>query len=109
MRRILVLFASGAMWLLLPGIVRAQPLPTGPVSAFDGRLAVGAEVSATIGEEDETAYFNYTDYEHNALRMFRIGLSASWRPIERLAAVAEVRSEDLDSVRPYAVYLRVRP
>jgi hypothetical protein len=94
---------------MAPLSAQAQPLPEGPVTAFGGRLAVGAEIVATIGEEDQTAYFNYTDYEHNALRMFRIGFSASWRPIERLALVGEVRSEDFDIVRPYAAYVRFRP
>jgi hypothetical protein len=92
-----------------PGAAAAQSLPTGPVSAFDGRVVVGAEVAATVGETDESAFFNYTDYEHNALRMFRVALSASWQPLTRLAFVAEVRSEDLDAVRPYAAYVRVRP
>jgi hypothetical protein len=94
---------------MAPLSAQAQPLPEGPVTAFDGRLAVGAEIVATIGEEDHSAYFNYTDYEHNTLRMFRIGLSASWRPIDRLAFVGEVRSEDFDIVRPYAAYVRLRP
>lgn len=88
---------------------RAQALPTGPVTAFDGRVAVGGEVTATVGAEDHTAYFNYTDYEHNALRMFRVTLAASWRPATRLALVGEVRTEDFDNVRPYAAYVRVRP
>jgi hypothetical protein len=66
-------------------------------------------VAATFGAEDQLAYFNFTDYEHNALRMLRIALSASWRPMTRLALVAEVRTEDLDGVRPYAAYVRVRP
>lgn len=92
-----------------PGPLSAQSLPTGPVSAFDGRVSVGAEVAATFGEADDSAFFNYTDYEHNALRMFRVALSAAWQPLERLAFVGEVRSEDLDSVRPYAAYVRVRP
>jgi hypothetical protein len=87
----------------------AQPLPTGPVSAFDGRVAVGGEVAATFGAEDHVAYFNFTDYEHNSLRMLRIALSASWRPMTRLALIGEVRTEDLDGVRPYAAYVRVRP
>jgi hypothetical protein len=91
------------------GPAAAQSLPTGPVSAFDGRVSIGGEIVATIGEPDETAFFNYTDYEHNALRMFRVALSAAWRPVDRLALVGEVRSEDLDSVRPYAAYVRVRP
>ena len=102
-----------ALWLavlvLLPSAAAAQALPAGPVSAFDGRLGVGAEVVATIGDDDDSAFFNYTDYEHNVLRMFRVALSAAWRPVEPVAFVAEVRSEDLDQVRPYAAYIRVRP
>jgi hypothetical protein len=86
-----------------------QPLPTGPVSAFDGQLSIGAEVVATIGERDETAYFNYTDYERNVFRMVRLALAAAWTPVERVALVAEVRTEDFDRVRPYAAYIRVRP
>jgi hypothetical protein len=92
-----------------PSASSAQTLPSEPISALDGRLAVGVEVVATIGEADDSAFFNYTDYEHNALRMFRVGLSASWRPADRLAFVAEVRSEDLDQMRPYAAYVSVRP
>src|SRR5262245_31717746 len=87
----------------------AQSLPEGPVTAFNGKLAVGGAVEATIGEKDDTAFFNYTDYEHNTLRMFRVALSATWRPTNRVAFVGEVRSEDLSQVRPYAAYLRVRP
>jgi hypothetical protein len=98
-----------AAWLVAPLPALAQPLPAGPVSAFDGRLAVGAEVVATIGERDTDAFFNYTDYEHNTLRMFRVALSAAWRPVSRVAVVGEVRSEDLDVVRPYAAYIRIRP
>ena len=83
--------AALAACLLLPRPALAQTLPAGPVSAFDGRLLVGAEVVATIGAPDDEAYFNYTDYEHNTLRMFRLALSAAWRPISRIAVVGEVR------------------
>jgi hypothetical protein len=105
---------QGVAWLvvyltLLPGPAAAQGLPTGPVTTFDGRLSVGAEVVGTIGERDDDAFFNYTDYEHNVLRMVRIALSAAWRPAERIALVGEVRTEDFDVVRPYAAYVRVRP
>ena len=103
-----------AVWLslllmLLPRAAFAQALPAGPVSAFDGQLGVGAEVVATIGDRDTSAFFNYTGYEHNVLRMFRVALSAAWRPVEPVAFVAEVRSEDLDQVRAYAAYIRLRP
>ncbi len=94
---------------LLPRAASAQTLPAGPATAFDGRLAAGAEVVATIGDRDESAFFNYTDYEHNVLRMFRLALSGTWRPFDRLALVGEVQSEDLTEVRTYAAYVRVRP
>ncbi len=103
---------SRSIFLLLLLISRsgsAQTLPSGPVSALDGRLAVGAEVVATIGDHDDSAFFNYTDYEHNVLRMLRLALSAAWRPVEPVAFVADIRSEDLDDVRAYAAYVRVRP
>jgi hypothetical protein len=95
--------------LLIARSARAQMLPDGPIGAFDGRLSVGAEVVATVGDNDGSAFFNYTDYERNVLRMFRLSLSAAWRPVDRLALVADVRSEDLDDVRAYAAYVRVRP
>jgi hypothetical protein len=101
-----LVFTLGA---LLPLTASAQQLPAGPVSAFDGQVVVGAEISATAGNTDEIAYFNYTDYEHNTLRMLRLALSASWRPLSKVALVGEIRSEDLNHVRPYAAYVRVRP
>jgi hypothetical protein len=87
----------------------AQTLPAGPIRAFDGRLTVGGEVVATIGTTDDEAYFNYTDYERNALRMLRLSLSGAWRPWERVELVGELRSEDFANVKPYAAFVRVRP
>lgn len=73
------------------------------------QVTVSGEATATIGSQDDDAFFNYTDYEHNALRMFRVALAAMWRPASRLAFLAEVRSEDAQDVVPYALYVRVRP
>jgi len=87
----------------------AQPLPEGPVRAFDGRVTVGAEVMATIGNTDDVAFFNYTDYEHNALKLMRLSVSAIYHPASWLALVGELRSEDLQHPEPYAAYVRVRP
>jgi hypothetical protein len=87
----------------------AQVLPEGPIRAFDGRVVVGAEIVATAGSPDAEAWFNYTDYEHNALRMMRFGLSGSWRAAQWLAFVGEVRSEDFEQPAAYAAYMRVRP
>lgn len=87
----------------------AQSLPDGPVRALDGRLTVSGEVLATAGANDHSAYFNYTDYEHNVLRLMRIGLTGLWRPAHWLALAGELRSEDLGEVKPYAAYVRIRP
>jgi hypothetical protein len=87
----------------------AQTLPAGPMTALDGRLTVGAEIVGTIGDEDDVAFFNYTDYEHNALRSFRAALTGMWRPLERVAFIADVRTDNLEDVRAYAAYVRVRP
>jgi hypothetical protein len=92
-----------------PGPALAQTLPTGPLRALDGELLVSGEASVTVGDRDDVAYFNYTDYEHNALRLFRVSLAGAWQPVRRLAFVAELRSEDLDRPRAYAAYVRFRP
>jgi hypothetical protein len=106
--RVSTLFAV-LLVILLPCAASAQVLPYGPVATLDGRLAVGAEVVATIGDRDESAFYNYTDYEHNVLRMFRVALSGAWRPVDRVALVGELRSENFNQVRPYAAYIRLRP
>lgn len=92
-----------------PAPAGAQFLPEGPIRAFDGRVTLGGEVVATAGRRDVDKFFNYTDYEHNALRLLRLALSGVWRPYDRLAFVAEVRSEDLDRATASAAYVRIRP
>jgi hypothetical protein len=76
---------------------------------MDGQLLVSGEVVATISDPDAIGFFNYTDYEHNALRLFRFSLSGSWQPARRIAFVGEMRTEDLDRPRAYAAYIRFRP
>jgi hypothetical protein len=89
--------------------VCAQPLPEGPIRAFDGRVTVSGEVIATVGSADDITFFNYTDYQHNALRMMRLGVSGIYRPATWLAFLGEVRSEDLEHPETYAAYVRVQP
>src|SRR5437870_511414 len=105
MARLIVL-----LWCLAAAArVSAQVLPEDPVRTDDGRLVVSAEFLATVGSEDDTAFFNYTDYEHNALRTFRIGTSGVWRPTSWLVFAGEVRSEDLEHPGVYAAYARIHP
>src|SRR5262249_3228836 len=98
---------NAAHWLAC--CLVAQLLPGGPVEIAKGTVTVGGDVTATIGAKDQIAFFNFTDYEHNALRMFRVSLNGMWRPTEQFAFVSEIRSEDLHRVIPYAVCGRVRP
>jgi hypothetical protein len=86
-----------------------QVLPAGPLETGRGTVTISGEITATAGAQDDTAFFNYTDYEHNALRMFRLALLGMWRPSPRFAFLTEVRSENFQNVIPYALYARVRP
>jgi hypothetical protein len=95
------------------GLVRiataeAQGLPTEPVSLGDGRMVIGAEVSATMANQDP-GFFNYTDYEYSALRNFRFGVTAQVRASRRLQFLGEVRVDHLDRLQPFALFARIRP
>jgi hypothetical protein len=92
-----------------PGTAAAQLLPDRPVELGGGTVVVTGGVSVAASSHDEIAFFNYTDYEHNALRLFRISLAGTWRPTSRFAVLTELRSEDVEKVRPYGLYVRVRP
>ena len=97
--------------LLSPPAARAdaQWLPAEPIRLLDGRIRVSAAVTATFGSTDDETFFNYTDYERNALRTLQASLSGIWQPHERLAFLADLRSDDLDHLGAYAAYVRVRP
>jgi hypothetical protein len=86
----------------------AQGLPTEPVSIGDGRMVIGAEVSATLSNEDP-GFFNYTDYEYSALRNFRFGVTAQVRATRRLQFLGEIRVDHGDRLQPFALYARIRP
>jgi len=90
---------------------RAQELPTGPLSFANGAVVIGTDISISLTPQDDTdgAWFNYTDYEHNALRLFRVGVTADVRVTDRISVLTEIRSENGDAVKPYALYARVRP
>ena len=101
---VLLLAVSGS-----PAGALAQALPAGPITTARGTVTLGGSVTATAGSRDDIAFFNYTDYEHNALRMLRLSLSGMWRPAPQLAFLTEVRSENAQRVIPYALYVRIRP
>jgi hypothetical protein len=103
-------------WTLLmvvawaPASAGAQDLPSAPVSLAGGRITLGTDMSiSATPQDDDEAWFNYTDYEHNALRLFRLGVTADVRITDRVSFLTEIRSENGDAVTPYALYVRVRP
>ena len=87
----------------------AQGVPSEPVRAFDGRLVFSGEAALTFGTPDHESYFNYTDYERNALRNLRLSLprSGSRRTGSRSSAKSDRRISS--TAGAYAAYVRLRP
>jgi hypothetical protein len=90
------------------GSAGGQTLPSEPISIAGGRVTLGGDVSATIGDKDP-GFFTFTDYAHSAIRMLRIDLSGSVKAGPHFTLLGEVRNENFGPVRPYALYMRIRP
>lgn len=86
----------------------AQVLPSEPIALAGGHVTVAGDVTAAIAPED-TGFFNYTDYEHSALKLFRVDLSTSVALNPHFTLLGEIRDENIDTLRAYAFYLRIRP
>ena len=84
-------------------------LPDSPYVAGGGRLTLAGEAAAVAGKRDPDAFFNYTDYDHDAFRTVRLRLFGEWRLPVRLALLGEFRTENQDSAEAAALYLRWRP
>jgi len=98
-------------WLLVicsATIAGAQTLPSEPIALAGGHVTLSGDASATYGSDDP-GFFDYTDYQHSALRLLRLDLTAAFKAGPHFTLLGEIRSENLDSVRPYALYLRIRP
>ena len=89
-------------------IAVGQTLPSEPIELANGRVTIGGDISASVGSSDP-GFFNYTDYQHSAFRTLRIDVSASAKAGPHFTLLGELRTENLGSVRPYALYLRIRP
>jgi hypothetical protein len=97
--------------LLIVGISRlatAQTLPSEPIALAGGRVTVSGDVSAGYGSADP-GFFNYTDYDHSALRQLRFDVTAAVNAGPHLTVLGEIRTENFDTIRPYAFYVRIRP
>jgi hypothetical protein len=94
--------------ILLPATAAAQ-LPDHPLSNASGTLTAGAEVSASVSRRDDLAFFNYTDYDTDALRMARLRLLSEWRPHAQLSVLGELRVATGARVEAAALFARWRP
>jgi hypothetical protein len=103
-------FSPITLLLVLAALVAAPPLSAAPQppDAPAPWLHLSGEASGTLAPED-LGFFNDTSYEHNALRLLRVGLRAAVRPGGRLSLLAEVRSENGDEPRVYSLLVRARP
>ena len=99
--------ALAALVCLVPAAAAGQTGDTMPPAP--ARLLVGGDLSGIFGPSDAIAFFNYTDYEHNALRLARIRLYGEWRVSPLVSFIGELRTEDIDSIEASAAYVRVRP
>jgi hypothetical protein len=99
-----------ACWLAISASAGAgaQTLPSQPIALADGRVTLGGDVSASFGSADP-GFFNYTDYDHSALRTVRIDVAGAVTAGPHFAVLGELQTENIDSIRPYALYLRIRP
>ena len=102
-----MVFWLGCALLLAPG-ARAQALRSEPLVLGDGILTLGADVSVSTGLNDP-GFFNYTDYSHSALRLFRVDLTGAFAVNAHLAVLGEIRSENAGVPEAYGLYLRVHP
>src|SRR5437867_457869 len=86
----------------------AQTLPSQPLVFGDGLLTVSGDASASFGRDDP-GFFDYTDYDHSALRLFRVDLSASLKANNHFSVLGQLRTENGEHPEAYAFYLRIHP
>jgi len=97
-----------AVAMAVPATAAAQdPQDEPPVPRITG-IVWGGEVSAALARKETGAYFNYTDYEHDALRHVRLRFMAESRLPGRLDLLGELRTDDQTVTVP-ALFLRWQP
>jgi hypothetical protein len=99
----------GCALLLLTAEARPQSARAAEPSHLQfGPLSLGIEATASLAPEDP-AFYNFTAYYGNTLRTAALDVSGALRLASSLAVLAEVRTENVETPRVYALYLRFRP
>ena len=102
------ILALCAVWLCTD-VARAQVLPTEPIQLAGGRVVFSGQVAGAISSSHDDGYFNDTDYGSDALRVLRVGLSGGAEINDHLTVLGEIQTDNFDTLRPYALYARIRP
>jgi hypothetical protein len=97
-----------ALLVALAGLRAGAAAADEPLALAGGRLRFAGEASFSLAPIDH-GYFNFGDYDTNTLRLARLDLAAEARIAPPVSVLADVRVDNFDSVRLYALYLRVRP
>src|SRR5262245_23906878 len=106
-RRAMPHIMSLAVWAIA-ATAAAQTLPSGPVTFADGNLTFGGDVIVTAGPEDP-GFYNYTDYQRSILRLVQLDMTAAAKAGEHLTLLGQIRSQNVESLDLFALYVRVRP
>jgi len=109
LNRALRALIAGALLFAGPGPASAQSPEYPEGHEAERRVGVGGDFMAIAGPHDNLAFFNYTDYDRNGLRIVRIRLFGEWRPLERFSVVGEVRTENAADLTTPGLYARWRP
>ena len=83
----------------------AQSEPAPPRPAF----SAGGELLGIVGPRDTDAFFNYTEYERNGLRLARLRVLGQWRIAESFSILGELRTENGIALDVAGLYARWRP
>ena len=89
-RLVCVLTALAVAGLVGPAPAGAQPRDE-PYGFARGRVTFGGELAGALSPKDDDAFFNYTDYERDALRIARLRIFGQWQIARPLALVGEAR------------------
>jgi hypothetical protein len=101
--------ALAVFWSSTTAAAAAAQAPAETGANRDASLAWGGEVNVVLGPPDHAAFFNYTDYDRNALRLARLRLLGEWHARASLSILADLRGDSFSDASASAVYVRWRP
>jgi hypothetical protein len=105
----IVLALTALLAWAVPAAAQSAPADPPPQEPAPPRLSAGGELGVIAGPSDHEAYFNYTDYDRNGLRILRLRVFGEWHASSRVSLVGELRTEDIDHLAASALYLRWQP